>query len=81
MHDLGPEPGPPGDSSDSVFCPVRLGVGLGDFLVEPRVHLLSDTILMPNTYHASGDPTAVCLINASDKEVVLEAERECIGVR
>ena len=52
MHDLGPEPGPPGGSSDSVFCPVRLGVWLEDFLVEPMVHLLSDTILMPNTYHA-----------------------------
>ena len=26
------------------------------------------------TYHASGDSTAVCLINASDKDVVLAAE-------
>ena len=29
---------------------------------------------MPHTYHASGDSTAVCLINASDKDVVLAAE-------
>ena len=29
---------------------------------------------MPHTYHASGDSTAVCLINASDKDVVLATE-------
>ena len=41
----------------------------------PGVHLLSDTLLMPHTYHASGDSTAVCLINASDNmDVVLAAE-------
>ena len=49
-------------------------MGLGDFLVVPGVHLLSDTLLMPHTYHNSGDLTAVCLINASDKYVVLVAE-------
>ena len=43
-------------------------------MVVPGVHLLSDTLLMPHTYHASGDSTAVCLINASDKDVVLAAE-------
>ena len=43
-------------------------------MVVPRVHLLSDTLLMPHTYHASGDSTTVCLINASDKDVVLAAE-------
>ena len=43
-------------------------------MVVPGVHLLSDTLIMPHTYHASGDSTAVCLINASDKDVVLAAE-------
>ena len=43
-------------------------------MVVPGVHLLSDTLLMPHTYHASGDSTAVCLINASDKDVVLAVE-------
>ena len=51
-------------------------VGLGDLLIVPEVHLLSDTLLtcMPHTYNAGGDSTAVCLINASDKDVVLAAE-------
>ena len=62
-------------AGSAVLCPVRLDVGLGDFMVVPEVHLLSDTLLMPHTYHASGDSTAVCLINASDKDVVLAAER------
>ena len=43
-------------------------------MVVPGVHLLSDTLLMPHTYHASGGSTAVCLINASDKNVVLAAK-------
>ena len=43
-------------------------------MVMPGVHLLSDTLLMPHTYHAGGDSTAVCLINASDKDVVLAGE-------
>ena len=46
-------------AGSAVLCPVRLDVGLGDFLVVPGVHLLSDTLLMPHTYHASGDSTAV----------------------
>ena len=28
---------------------------------------------MPHTYHANGDSTAVCLINASDMDLVLAA--------
>ena len=75
MHDLGPEirkiKAPAGSA---VLCPLRLDVGLGDCMVVPGVHLLSDTLLIPHTYHASGDSTAVCLINASDKDVVLAAE-------
>ena len=63
-----------GPAGSAVLCLVRLDVGLGDFMVVPGVHLLSDTLLMPHTYHASGDSTAVCLINASDKDVVLAAE-------
>ena len=49
---------------------------LGDFLVVSGVHLLSDTLLicMPHTYNAFGDSTAVCLIKAFDKDVVLAAE-------
>ena len=61
-------------AGSAVPCPLRLDVGLGDFMVLSRVHLQSDTLLMPHTYHASGDSTAVCLINASDKDVVLAAE-------
>ena len=61
-------------AGSAVLCPVCLDVGLGDFMVVPGVHLLSDTLLMLHTYHASGDSTAVCLINASDKDVVLAAE-------
>ena len=62
-------------AGSAVLCPVRLDIGLGDFIVVPGVHLLSDTLLMPYTYHASGDSTAVCLINASDNmDVVLAAE-------
>ena len=53
--------------------------GWDTLLVVPGVHLLSDTLLMPHTYHASGDSTAVCLINASDKDVVLAAESEVVG--
>ena len=37
-----------------VLCPARLDVGLGDFMVVPLVHLLSDTLLMPHICHASG---------------------------
>ena len=83
MHDLGPVPREPqvtlirkikAPAGSAVLCPVRLNVGLGEFMVVPGVHLLSDTLLMPHTYHASGDSTAVCLINASDKDVVLAAE-------
>ena len=63
-------------AGSAVWCPVRLDVGLGDLLIVPEVHLLSDTLLtcMPHTYNAGGDSTAVCLINASDKDVVLAAE-------
>ena len=61
-------------AGSAVLCPVRLDVGLGDFMVVPGVHLLSDTLLMLHTYHASGDLTALCLINTSDKDVVLAAE-------
>ena len=61
-------------AGSAVLCPVRLDVGLGDFMVVPGVHLLSDTLLMPHTYHASGNSTTVCLINASNKGVVLAAE-------
>ena len=61
-------------AGSAVLCAVCLDVGLGDFMVVPEVHLLSDTFLMPYTYHTSGDSTAVCLINASDKDVVLAAE-------
>ena len=61
-------------AGSAVLCPVGLDAGLGDFIVVPWVHLLSDTLLMPHTYHASGDSTAVCLINASDEDVVLAAE-------
>ena len=61
-------------AGSAVLCPLRLDVRLGDFMVVPRVHLLSDTLLMPHIYHASGDSTAFCLINASDKDVVLAAE-------
>ena len=63
-------------AGSAVWCPVRLDVRLGDFLVVPGVHLLSDTLLtcMPHTYNAGGDSTAVCLINTFDKDVVLAAE-------
>ena len=61
-------------SGSAVLCPVRLDVGLGDFSVVPGVHLPSDILLMHHTYHASGDSTAVCLINASDKGMLLAAE-------
>ena len=54
----------------AVLYPVRLDVGLGNFLVVPGVHLLSVTLLMPHTYHVGWDSTTVCLINASDKDVV-----------
>ena len=37
-----------------VLCPARLDVGLGDFMVVPWVHLLSDTLLMHHICHASG---------------------------
>ena len=47
---------------------------LCDFFVVPGVHLLSDTLLMPHTYHADRDSTAVCLINAYDMDVVPVAE-------
>ena len=63
-----------GPAGSAVLCLVRLDVGLRDFMVVPGVHLLSDTLIMPHTYHASGDSTAVCLINASDKDVVLAGE-------
>ena len=46
-------------AGSAVLCPVRLDVGLRDFMVVPGVHLLSDTFLMPHTYHASGNSTAV----------------------
>ena len=61
-------------AGSAVPCPLRLDVGLGDFMVLSRVHLLSDTLPMPHTYHASGDSTAVCLIIACDKDVVLATE-------
>ena len=63
-------------AGSAVWCPVRLDVGLGDLLIVPGVHLLSDTLLtcMTRTYNAGGDSTAVCLINAYDKDVVLAAE-------
>ena len=38
-------------------------------MVVPGVHLLSDTLLMPNIFQVSGNSTAVCLINAADKDV------------
>ena len=58
-----------------VLCPARLDVGLVDFMVVVLgVRLLSDTLLMPHTYHTKEDSTAVCLMNASDKDVVLAAE-------
>lgn len=47
---------------------------LCDFLVVPGVQLLSDTLLMPHKYHADRDSTVVCLIQASDKDVVPVAE-------
>ena len=43
------------------------------------VHLLPDTLLMPHTYHAGGDSTAVCLVNASDKDAVLTADENAVG--
>ena len=46
-------------AGSAVLCPVRLDVGLRDLMVVPGVHLLSDTFLMPHTYHASGNSTAV----------------------
>ena len=48
-------------AGSAVLCPVRLDVGLGDFIVVPGVHLLSDTLLMPHTYHASGWGLNGCL--------------------
>ena len=33
-------------AGSAVLCPVCLDVGLGDFLVVPGVHQLSDTLLM-----------------------------------
>ena len=41
-------------AGSAVLCPVRLDVGLGDFMVVPKIHPLS---LMPHTYHTSGDST------------------------
>ena len=63
-------------AGSAVLCPVRLDVGLGDFLIVLGVHLLSDTLLtcMPHTYNAGGDSTTDCLINAFDKDVVLAAK-------
>ena len=61
-------------AGSAVLCPVRLYVGMEYFLVVPGDHVLSDTLLMPHTFNAGGESTAVCLINAPDKDVVLAAE-------
>ena len=42
-----------------LLCPAHLDVGLGNFLAVPGVHLLSDTLFTPHTYHAGADSTAV----------------------
>ena len=34
-----------------LLCPVHLDVRLGDLLVVPGVHLLSDTLFTPHNYH------------------------------
>ena len=46
-------------AGSAVLCPVRLDVGLIDFLVVPGDHVQSNTVLMLHTYHAGGDSTAV----------------------
>ena len=46
-------------AGSAVWCSIRLDVELGNFLVVPGVHLLSNTLLMPHIYHACGDSTAV----------------------
>ena len=60
MHDLGPVPREPRvtlirkikvPAGSAVMCPVR--VGLGDCIVVPGVHLLSDTLLTLYASHLS----------------------------
>ena len=62
MHDLGPVPREARvtlirkikvPAGSAVMCPVRLDVGLGDFIVVPGVHLLSDTLLTLYASHLS----------------------------
>ena len=42
-----------------LLCPVHLDVCLWDFLVVPAVHLLTDTLFTPHTFHVGADSTAV----------------------
>jgi hypothetical protein len=41
-------------------------------MVEPSIEQVSDLLLMPHTYHASGSSTHICLVNPSERDVTLQ---------
>jgi hypothetical protein len=55
-----------------VLCPAHLDRKLGDYMVEPSIEQVSDLLLMPHTYHASGSSTQICLVNPSERDVTLQ---------
>lgn len=56
-----------------LYCaPFKLDRSLSEFMTIPGIEELSEALLMPNTYHAAGDASVACLVNASEKDITLK---------
>ena len=55
--------------------PCHLSRKLHDFIIEPSVNRIPDTIIMPRTFHNGGSATHACMINLSNDEIKLLPEK------
>ena len=55
--------------------PCHLIRKLYDFIIEPSVNRIPDTIIMPRTFHNDGSTTHACMINLSNDEIKLLPEK------
>ena len=55
--------------------PCHLSRKLHDFIIEPSINRIPDTIIMPRTFHNGGSATHACMINLSNDEIKLLPEK------
>lgn len=59
-------------AGSAVLCAFKLDRSLSEFITIPGIEELSEALLMPHTYHAAGELSVACLVNASEEDITLK---------